>query len=469
MDREGLEHVDKWAVENFGTAELGDLRRTDRLVKMATAIAENPSASLPESMRNWGDTLAAYRFLDHPDIKHEQIMLPHWMNTRQEAMQRSRVLLAADTTNINLSSHETVEGLGPIGRGSSAQGFFVHTVLAMDADSQQLLGCLYQEPFVRQPAPKGETKAQRKKRVRESQVWERSIQAIGPVPDHQKWIYVGDRGSDIYTFWQACEQLGYDFVVRVAQDRRVLLDEVPESEDPEVQRLKTLTRSLPAQDGRVLRVPAQRQRPARDAFVQVSWQEVRIQPPLNGASLSQTEVKAWVVRVWEPEPPDGGEALEWILVTTVPVQCVEEAWERVKWYKWRWLLEDFHKVLKTGCGIEVRRQQTVGAMCNLLGILTAMALRLLWLRQTAQTAPDTPATEVVSQEVIAVVTQLDHRPGVSLTANDLWRTIASFGGYLNRKSDGPPGWQTLWKGWFYVQTVLQGVHLAMHFPPERFV
>jgi len=469
MDREGLEHVDKWAVENFGTAELADLRRTDRLVKMATAIAENPSASLPESMRNWGDTLAAYRFLDHPDIKHEQIMLPHWMNTRQEAMQRSRVLLAADTTNINLSSHETVEGLGPIGRGSSAQGFFVHTVLAMDADSQQLLGCLYQEPFVRQPAPKGETKAQRKKRVRESQVWERSIQAIGPVPDHQKWIYVGDRGSDIYTFWQACEQLGYDFVVRVAQDRRVLLDEVPESEDPEVQRLKTLTRSLPAQDGRVLRVPAQRQRPARDAFVQVSWQEVRIQPPLNGASLSQTEVKAWVVRVWEPEPPDGGEALEWILVTTVPVQCVEEAWERVKWYKWRWLLEDFHKVLKTGCGIEVRRQQTVGAMCNLLGILTAMALRLLWLRQTAQTAPDTPATEVVSQEVIAVVTQLDHRPGVSLTANDLWRTIASFGGYLNRKSDGPPGWQTLWKGWFYVQTVLQGVHLAMHFPPERFV
>ena len=80
--------------------------------------------------------------------------------------------------------------------------------------------------------------------------------------------------------------------------------------------------------------------------------------------------------------------------------CEQDAWERVKWYKWRWLLEDFHKVLKTGCGIEVRRQQTVGAMWNLLGILTPMAMRLLWLRQTAQQAPDTPATEVVSQEVI---------------------------------------------------------------------
>src|SRR6266700_4456226 len=300
MDGEGLEHPEKWAVETFAAAELGDQRRTDRLVKMATVIAENPSASLPESMRNWADTLAAYRFLDNETITHEQIMQPHWMSTHQEAMQHPRVLLAADTTDVNLSSHETTEGLGPIGRGNKAQGFFVHTVLAMDADSQQLLGCMYQEPFVRQGAPKGETKAQRKKRVRESQVWERSIQAIGPVPEQQKWIYVGDRGSDIYTFWQTCEQLGYDFVVRVAQDRRFLLDEEPESEDALVQRLKTLVRSLPPQGGRILHVPAQRQRPTRDALVQISWQEVRIQPPINGAVLSKTEVKAWIVRVWEP-------------------------------------------------------------------------------------------------------------------------------------------------------------------------
>jgi hypothetical protein len=220
-------------------------------------------------MRNWADTLAAYRFLDKEAVTHEQIMLPHWMSTREEVMRHSRVLLPADTTDINLSSHEAAEGLGPIGRGNKAQGFFVHTVLAMDADSQQLLGCMYQEPFVRQPAPKGETKAQRKKRVRESQIWERSIKAIGPVPEEQKWIYVGDRGSDIYTFWQTCEDLGYDFVVRLAQDRRVLLDEEPESEDPEVQHLKTLARSLPEHSGQVLHIPSKRQRPARDAFLKI--------------------------------------------------------------------------------------------------------------------------------------------------------------------------------------------------------
>jgi hypothetical protein len=172
-------------------------------------------------------------------------------------------------------------------------------------------------------------------------------------------------------------------------------------------------------------------------LVQISWQEVRLQPPINGAVLTKTEVKAWVVRVWEPEPPQGVKVLEWILLTTVPIACEQDAWERVKWYTWRWLLEDFHKGLKTGCGIEVRRQQTVGAMWNLLGVLTPMAMRLLWLRQTAQLAPDTPAAEVVSQEVIDVITTLDTRSRATLTANELWRAIASFGGYLNRKSDGP--------------------------------
>ena len=466
MNGEELEKPERWAVQTFGTAELGDPRRTDRLVKMASALADDPAASLPKSMRNWGDTLATYRFLENEAITHEQIMAPHWMQTRAEAAQRQRVLLGADTTDMNLSSHETSTGTGPIGHGHKAQGFFVHTVLAMDADEQQLLGCMYQEPFVRQAAPKGETKAQRKHRPRESQVWERSIQQMGAVPENHQWIYVGDRGSDIYTFWQTCEEWGYDFVIRLAQDRRVLIREEPEPDDPTIHHLKTLARSLAAQGGRVMHIPAQRQRPARSAFVQICWQEVRIQPPLHGAKLDQTEITAWIVRVWEPEPPQGVEALEWLLVTTVPVVCEEHAWERVKCYKWRWLLEDFHKVLKTGCRMEDRLLQTVQALWNLLGILTPMAMRLLWLRQTAQLAPDTPATEVVSQEIVQVVTLLDKRPGVTLTANELWRTIARFGGYLNRKSDGPPGWQTLWQGWMYVQTVLQGVHLAALFPPS---
>lgn len=465
MNTKTLQNPQEWAVETFGAAELGDVRRTDRLVKLASALGENPSVSLPASMRNWAETHAAYQFLGNPAISHEQIMAPHFAATYQEAAERNQVLLIGDTTEVNLSTHQATTGLGPVGRGNKAQGFFIHTVLAVDAKDKQLLGCLGQEPFVREAAPEKETQAEHNTRWRESLIWEQSIERIGPVPTNTQWIYVGDRGSDIFRFWQRCEQLGYDYVTRVAQNRNVLVEEADEQADPTADHLKSLARSLPAQGVLVMTVPAERGRPEREALVNISWSQVSIQPPTNGTALSLTPVKASLLRVWEPEPPEGVEALEWILVTSLTVNTAEDAWQRVTWYKWRWLIEDFHKVLKTGCLLEDRCLQTVEAMCNLLGILTPTAMRLLWLRQTAQTAPDTPAIEVISQEVIQVVLHLDKRPTATLTAHDLWYTIARFGGYLDRRSDPPPGWQTLWKGWIRVLTILEGVHLAHQISP----
>jgi hypothetical protein len=466
MNVKELEKAEEWAVETFGAAELGDPRRTDRLVKIAAALGENPSVSLPASMGNWADTQGMYRFLSNEAVSHEQIMLPHWRATCQEAQRHRRVLLIGDTTEVNLSTHQATAGLGPVGRSNKAMGFFVHSVLAVDAHNKQLLGCIGQEPFVREPAPEKETRAEHNQRWRESLIWEQSIQRIGPVPVNTQWIYVGDRGSDVFRFWQRCEELGYDYVTRVAQDRNVEVSEEQEPEDPTAAHLKTLARSLPAQGARVLTIPAQRGRPEREALVNISWSQVAIQPPTNGTALQMTPVKACLVRVWEPEPPEGVEALEWILVTSVTIITQEDAWQRVTWYQWRWMIEDFHKVLKTGCLLEDRCLQTVEAMCNLLAILTPTAMRLLWLRETAQTAPDTPATEVISQEVIQVVLHLDKRPKATLTAQDLWHTIARFGGYLDRKSDPPPGWQTLWKGWIRVLTVLEGVHLGQQFTPS---
>jgi hypothetical protein len=251
----------------------------------------------------------------------------------------------------------------------------------------------------------------------------------------------------------------------VAQDRNVLIEEEDEPEDPTAAHLKTLARSLPAQGASVLTIAAQRGRPEREALVNISWLQVSLQAPTNGTALHPGSMKVSLVRVWEPEPPEGVEPLEWILVTSVAVNTAEDAWQRVTWYQWRWFIEDFHKVLKTGCLLEDRCLQTVEAMCNLLAILTPTAMRLLWLRQTAQMAPNTPATQVISKDVIQVVLYLDKRPEATLTARDLWRTIARFGGYLDRNSDPPPGWQTLWMGWIYVQAVLVGVHLARQFPP----
>jgi hypothetical protein len=281
-----------------------------------------------------------------------------------------------------------------------------------------------------------------------------------------RWVHVGDRAADIFTFWQTCEQLGTGLLIRVMENRVVYAQRGEEQADPGRDHLIDLARRLPAQDAQVVRVSAEHQRPARQALVQIGFQEVRVQPPENGAKLERAELHGWVIHAWEPAPPEGAEPLEWILLTSEPVGNLQDAWERVTWYRWRWILEDFHHVLKTGCRIEQRLLQTVGAQWRLLGLLTPMALRLLCLRQIAQSAPDTPATEVASTEVVQVVARLAKRPSAVMSARDLWRTIASFGGYLNRTRDGPPGWKTLWQGWMYVQTVLEGVHLAASIPPS---
>jgi len=466
MKQEPLQAAEDWAVETFGAVELGDPRRRDRLLKVSSALAVNPSASLPQAFGNWGETQGAYRFLSDPAFSYEEIIQPHWNHVYGEAAQEERTLLLADTTEFDFTKHQALKGRGPIGNSRENIGFSLHTVLAMKPQTQQILGCLTLNPFIRQLVPAGETKWQRKKRARESQVWEQSVQRIGRVPENCQWIYVSDSGSDVYTFWQTCEELGYDFVLRLAQDRNVDGSEEEATEQREQAHVKTLVRALPAVDAHVVTIPAQRGRPKRETCLQMTFQEVRVHPPLHGARLSETGITAWVVRVWETNAPEGQEPLEWILLTTLPLTCAEQAWEVVRWYEWRWQMEDFHKALKTGCQMERHNLQTIEAVWRLLAILTPLALRLLVIRQAAQQAEEIPASEVVSAEVIQVVTHLDQRHQAIRTAKELWRAIARLGGYLDRKHDGPPGWQTLWKGWKRILDVLEGVRFAALFHPS---
>ena len=220
MDPSILLSPQQWAEYTFGCVHLGDQRRTMRAVEIAASIARHPSASLPRQMPDEAALHAAYRFLQNPHVSYEQLMRPHLKQTREAAGQESQVLLIQDTTDLDYQAHPTTTGLGPIGTGSH-QGFLLQTVLAVLPQSREVLGIAQQEPFLRQPAPTGESKRQRQERQRESQVWERSIQALGSPPAGVQWIHVGDRGSDIFPFLSLCRELGCDFVVRAAQDRWV--------------------------------------------------------------------------------------------------------------------------------------------------------------------------------------------------------------------------------------------------------
>lgn len=473
MDASRWLSAPEWAKQTFGSVHLGDQRRTERAVKIAEAIAHEPAASLPGQLHSEGEVHAAYRFLQQPDVSYEELIRPHVQQTREALGKPGRVLLIQDTTEVDYQQHPTTSGLGPIGNGSH-HGFLLQSVLAVVPGSGQVLGLAQQEPFLRQSAPPGETKWQREQREqRESQVWERSVRAIGVPPPGVQWIHVGDRASDLFPFLRACLEQRCDFVVRASYDRCVdLLVEQADtpvaprshrkasSAQPRSLHLFEVVRGWAVQGESDLELEATKTSKARTAHLAISFGRVRLLPPRMQEKTDRRPIVVEVVRVWEPEPPEGVEPIEWVLLSSMPIQSVEQAWERVEWYRLRWIVEDYHQGLKTGCRLEQRQLQSYAGLRRLLGLLAPAAVRLLQLRAVARQSPQQSALQSLPMDLVQVVASLAQVPAAGLTAQQCWHTIARYGGYLGRKRDGPPGWKTLWKGWLYIQALLEGVHLA---------
>jgi hypothetical protein len=433
------------------------MRRTRRAVKAATNLAENPPGSLPAQMHSWKETKAVYRWLDEPDVTFAALMQPHFQQTREQAASLPVILLVQDTTDIDLSHRHKISGVGQIGN-ERGRGFFVQTVLAVHPHTGEVLGCIAQEPFVRIPAPEGEQRYQRRKRTeRETDIWMRQVHAIGTPDPRGSWVHVGDRGADMFEFFQACRSTQTHFLVRAAQNRRV------QESDEEVSYALARARSWASQASRPFEVPARHGRKGHSTQLQLAFGQMTLLPPRHEPRASKEPLTVWVIRVWEEQARDAEEPLEWVLVTSVPTTTLEEAWERVDWYRHRWLVEDYHQCLKSGCRIEERHLQTVEGLMRLLGLLSPLAVRLLQVRAFAREEPERPASEVIDPLTLAVLAERSGQSPATMTLGTFWTEVARLGGYLARRHDGPPGWRTVWKGWLYLQTLLEGAHFAFHF------
>src|SRR5437588_4098110 len=445
-----------WAERTFGGVQLYDMRRTRRAVQAASNLAENPLGSLPAQMHTWKETKALYRLLDEPDVTFASLIQPHLQQTREQANASRVVLLVQDTTDIDLSHRHKISGVGQIGN-ERGRGFFVQTVLAVRPERREMLGCLAQEPFVRIRAPEGEQRDQRRKRdKRETDVWMRQVDAMGTPEPGSLWVHVGDRGADMFPFFQACQTTQTHFLVRAAQNRRV------EESEEEITYSLLRARSWPSQGSRPFEVPARHGHQGRSTQLQLSFGQMTLLPPRHEPRASKQPLTVWVIRVWEEQAPEGEEPLEWVLLTSVPTTTLEQAWERVDWYRHRWLVEDYHQCLKSGCRIEQRQLQTVDALMRLLGLLSPLAVRLLQVRACAREDPQRPAYEVIEPLMLAVLAEHAGRSPLSMTVGTFWIEVARMGGYLARSHDGPPGWRTIWKGWLSLQTLLEGAHLILH-------
>jgi Transposase DNA-binding/Transposase Tn5 dimerisation domain len=433
-----------WIETEFGAADLGDARRTQRLLTLMGQLAARPGASLPEACGSRGQLKAAYRFFATEAIEPEDLWASHIAATYERAAAVPVVLAVQDTTELNWTAHPATSGLGPLG-GPSQQGLLVHTTLAFTPERVPL-GIVAQAVWARDPWTVGQrgTRKQRPIAEKESYKWLASLQAVGEARQacpQTHWVSVGDREADVYDLFVAERPAGVDLLVRAAWDRRV--------EHPE-QYLWATVGAWPVAATLTVHVPRHEGQPARQAVLSLRFGAVTLRPPRHRRAEKLPTVTVWAVSVQEEYPPAGVEPLEWLLLTTWAVHTVDEAVERVEWYGVRFGIEVWHKVLKSGCRLETRQLEGGERLQRCLPLYSVIAWRILYATLLSRTLPDLPCTVLLAlEEWQALYCAIHHTPTPPATPPTLQQAVhwlARLGGFLERPSDGEPGVTVLWKG-----------------------
>jgi Transposase DNA-binding/Transposase Tn5 dimerisation domain len=455
MDSQLLD-IHQWAENNFGACQLGDQRRTNRLVKYAAQVAACSEGSTPNQTESWADCKAAYRLFDEQDVSFEAVCGPHWNRTKNR--ESGVFLLLGDTTEIDFGYDPSVTGLGPVGSGNH-HGFHLHSSLMIDAQSDEIVGMAGAEIFHRQPKPKREKTRAKKNRPRESEVWGRVIDSVGKPRGTARFIHVLDAGADNFEVFCHLQQQDVGWVVRVSQKHRIVLD----SKGQRRELSELLQHTKPAGMYKLF-LRSRKNQPAREALLEVRFTPLEMPIPAQPTPYMKTcgiqTIPMFAIHVREIAPPEGVEPLDWILLTSEPLECFEDAWTVIGYYEKRWRVEDYHKCLKTGCQVQSRQYKTSDRLERVTGLLSIVAVRLLRLKFAARTEPSQPAKNIVPPEWIKVLKQVRNITRPIETARDFLREVAKFGGFLGRKSDGEPGWITIWRGLDKLILCLRGARWA---------
>jgi hypothetical protein len=466
---------------NFGNALLGDLRRTKRLVQVADTLVRHPGGSLPEKMGSPAELEGLYHLIKSKTVTHESVLAPHRSVVLEKMMNHDGpVLVIHDTTELDYTGHKSLTDAGQIGNGSR-RGWLCHNSLVVNPNSREVLGLASQILHRRPVVPKNESAEKKRLRLdRESRLWLEGTQTL---PSDRKIIDVCDRGADTFEFLEREASSGRTFVVRSCRDRSIVPghgDVVGQTNEETPSLLHEYARTLPQLGQWTLSVPAAKitkivksgknrtskktfvDRKSRDAVLYVSAAPIRVGAPSHKAGEhGDLPLPLWIVRVWEPNPPEGVEALEWFLLTNHPVTLFGAAWDVVGWYECRWIVEEFHKAQKTGCCIEDPQFTDSSRLHPMIALLSVVALSLLNLRELSrrEDAKLRPATDIIAPGYVQILSLWRHgHVKMEWTIHDFCFALARLGGHQNRKSDHHPGWIVLWKGWRHLQNMMDGAN-----------
>ena len=459
---------DAWSQLEFGGAPLGDARLSRRLVQVAARQAEEPGRAFSGvAEADWPTARAYYRLIDKPDEAGptmDQILAPHRQQTLRRMQAQTTVLCVQDGSTLDFTSLDQCEGLGPIGTnqtGAISRGLQLHSTLAV-APNGLPLGVLKSQGIA---APEKDATDAAKKTL----PWiehHRDLVDLRPQLPQTRLIHVCDREADFFELFDEQRQHGQvELLVRAKHDRNL---------QTQPGKLFAAVRQAPLQSRVQVHVPRQSarpkkskqkarpKRPGRTADMQVRYQAFSL-PPTNGQE-GKPPLDLYLVHALEQDPPPNAKPIEWFLLTTCRIDSAQQAQQCLRWYALRWRIEDWHRVLKSGCRIDELGHDTAERLRRAIAIRLVIAWRIMLMTLLGRETPELPAEVLFSDIEVRTLAAYARKRGWPTPANlgEAVRLLAIIGGYLARKSDPPPGHQLLWRGYMQFHFMCRGFELLDH-------
>ncbi len=457
-----------WIAKEMSNVDLQDKRLNARLMVILDQLAGHPTASIPAACGGYAEMVAAYRFFDNEKVGFENILQPHIEATGKRMADQSVVVLAQDTTEINLTRpQQQVVGAGPLD-GDTRRGIFLHPLISFTPDGTPL-GIVYAEAWARDnkaPPLKSEREHKRKhtpiedkESVRWLDTYRQACEQAEQIPGTQ-FVCTADSEADIYELLQESRETprNVDWIVRASQNRalqkendhdgastnhlreRVLAEDV----------LFTQTISVRGRKAKVSCETRGRRQPreSRTAQVEVRAGCVTLRAPWrHDRKLSDISVN--VVMVTEIDPPEGDTPIEWILLTSLPISTAEQVRTVIQYYCVRWMIEVFFRTLKSGCRVESRRFEHVDRLLPCLAVYLIVTWRTLFVCRLGREFPKINCETVFEPAEWKSVFYVVHQkppPSTPPTLQEMVRMIGQLGGYIIRPRTDEPGPQSVWLG-----------------------
>lgn len=427
-----------WSWNEIQGAKLPDVRFKKSLAQVCQDLHQQAGVSYSRACGS--KRKAVHRLMKTTEVTPEDILAGHAEQTILRTRKYPFFLAASDTTSLDYTSHKACTGLGPIASNPKTQGFLTHSVIAI-SPSGTPLGILYQESWIRSQETFGQSKQlkNRPESEKESYKWTKALRGVESLLEPEDGVLlIQDREADIVTFLQESRRDKTHLLIRSSSPRKILVNN-------EVKNLWEVSRSAPvvAQKTIKIKVKKGKEFTDRDVFLTIRCTLVEIIPP-DYVKSDRPNPKVWVICACEEAPPEGEKAIEWILLSTFPVLDRQTALDMVIFYTYRWLIERFHYVLKSGVGIENLQMDNGDSLMKATSFYSIVAWRLLYLVYIAREDPQTPARNLFEELSLRILSL--HMGKTICCVGEAIAAIAHVGGFRSCPSAPRAGVKSLWIG-----------------------